>query len=148
MVFRNSLKHLTHPPTSIILANVRAGPARQSLPNPARVERQQRYESVFGCRRSPARIFILMKSNRWWLILITLIAGIGIGLAYGWVVDPVDFLDLTPDTLRADYKTDYVLMVAESYHVEQDPALAARRLAIFGSQSPSSIAASGLEYAR
>ena len=31
---------------------------------------------------------------------------------------------------------------------EQDPGLAARRLAIFGSQSPTSIAANGLEYAR
>lgn len=89
-----------------------------------------------------------MKSNRWLLILIALIAGIGIGLAYGWVIDPVDFFDLTPDTLRADYKTDYVLMTAEAYRVEQDPALAARRLAIFGSQSPSAIAKSGLDYAR
>ena len=68
-----------------------------------------------------------MKSNRWLLILIALIAGIGIGLAYGWVVDPVDFFDLTPDTLRADYKTDYVLMTAEAYRAEQDPALAAPR---------------------
>jgi hypothetical protein len=39
-------------------------------------------------------------------------------------------------------------MVAEAYRVEQDPGLAARRLAVFGSQSPSAIAASGLEYAR
>jgi hypothetical protein len=39
-------------------------------------------------------------------------------------------------------------MTAEAYRVEQDPGLAARRLAIFGSQSPSAIAASGLEYAR
>lgn len=89
-----------------------------------------------------------MRSRRWLLILLALVAGIGIGLAYGWFIDPVDFFDLTPDTLGADYKTDYVLMVAESYHVERDPALAARRLAIFGTQSPSSIAANGLEYAR
>src|SRR5690349_17495275 len=46
---------LTAPQPSIILTFVRAGPARQSLPNPARVERQQRYGSVSGCRRSPAR---------------------------------------------------------------------------------------------
>ena len=77
-----------------------------------------------------------------------LMAGIGLGLAYGWVIDPVDFFDLTPDTLRADYKADYVLMTAEAYRAEQDPGLAARRLAIFGSQSPSAIAAQGLAYAR
>ena len=88
-----------------------------------------------------------MKTSRILFIIIALAAGIGIGLAYGWIIDPVDFFDLTPDTLRADYKADYVLMVAESYRTEQDPGLAARRLAIFGSQSPSAIASQGLEYA-
>ena len=48
-----------------------------------------------------------------------------------------------PDTLRADYKADYVLMTAEAYRTEQDPGLAARRLAVFGSKSPSAIAADG-----
>jgi hypothetical protein len=91
-----------------------------------------------------------MTSNRshWILIVLALIAGVGIGLAYGWFIDPVDFFDLTPDILRADYKADYVLMTAESYRVEQDPGLAARRLAIFGTQSPSAIATEGLDYAR
>lgn len=91
-----------------------------------------------------------MTSNRsrWIFILLALFVGIGLGLAYGWYIDPVDFFDLTPDTLSADYKADFVLMTAEAYRLEQDPGLAARRLAIFGTQSPSSIAASGLEYAR
>ncbi|HSB00906.1 MAG TPA: hypothetical protein VLE49_09680 [Anaerolineales bacterium] len=89
-----------------------------------------------------------MTSNRWLFIILALLAGIGIGLTYGWVIDPVDFFDLTPETLRADYKADYVLMTAEAYHAEQDPGLAARRLAIFGTQSPSAIAAEGLDYAR
>jgi hypothetical protein len=88
------------------------------------------------------------ESSRWIFIVLALLAGIGIGLAYGWVVDPVDYFDLTPDTLRADYKADYVLMVAEAYRSEQDPGLAARRLAVFGSQSPSDIAAVSLVYAR
>ena len=86
--------------------------------------------------------------TRWLFILLALVAGIGLGLIYGWIIDPVEFYDLTPDTLRADYKTDYVLMTAEAYHVEQDPGLAARRLAIFGTQSPASIATDGLTYAR
>jgi hypothetical protein len=89
-----------------------------------------------------------MKSNRRLFILLSLIAGIAIGLTYGWVLDPVDYFDLTPDTLRADYKADYVLMVAEAYHANPDPALAARQLAVFGAGSPSSIAAQGLDYAR
>ena len=89
-----------------------------------------------------------MRSNRWLYIILALLAGVAAGLAYGWVIDPVDFYDLTPDTLRADYKADYVLMTAEAYHAEQDPGLAARRLAVFGSQSPVAIASSGLAYAR
>jgi hypothetical protein len=89
-----------------------------------------------------------MKSNRWLFIILALLVGVAAGIAYGWLIDPVDFFDLTPDTLGADYKADYVLMIAEAYRAEQDPGLAARRLAIFGSQSPTSIASSGLEYAR
>jgi hypothetical protein len=89
-----------------------------------------------------------MRSNRWLFIILALLAGIAAGLAYGWILDPVDFYNLTPDTLRADYKADYVLMTAEAFRTEQEPGLAARRLAIFGSQSPVSIAAGGLEYAR
>lgn len=89
-----------------------------------------------------------MRSNRWIFIVIALLAGIGAGLAYGWVVDPVDYFDLTPDTLRADYKADYVLMVAEAFHSHRDPGVAARQLAVFGSQSPTAIAAQGLDFAR
>jgi hypothetical protein len=89
-----------------------------------------------------------MKSERWVFVVLALLAGVGLGLAYGWLVDPVDYFDLTPDTLKADYKADYVLMVAEAYRADQDPGLAARRLAVFGSQSPSAIASNGLAYAR
>jgi hypothetical protein len=86
--------------------------------------------------------------TRWLFILLALLAGIGLGLIYGWDIDPVEFYNLTPDTLRADYKADYVLMTAEAYHAQQDPAVAARQLAIFGSQSPASISTDGLAYAR
>jgi hypothetical protein len=89
-----------------------------------------------------------MSVTRWILIILALLAGIAIGIVYGWYIDPVDYFDLTPDTLRADYKADYVLMTAEAYQAEQDPGLAARRLAIFGTKSPSAIAADGLAYAR
>ena len=91
-----------------------------------------------------------MTSTRslWIFIVLALLAGVGIGIAYGWYIDPVDYFDIPPDTLRADYKADYVLMAAEAYRSEQDPGLAARRLAIFGTQSPSAIAADGLSYAR
>jgi hypothetical protein len=95
-------------------------------------------------------ILLTMNSTRtpWVFIVLALLAGIGIGITYGRYVDPVDYIDTTPDTLRVDYQADYVLMTAEAYGAEQDPGLAARRLAIFGTKSPSAIAADGLAYAR
>ena len=72
--------------------------------------------------------------------------GIGLGLFYGWVIDPIDFVDLTPETLRADFRADYVLMVAEAYQTERDLDLAARRLAIFGSAPPADIVARALQF--
>jgi len=69
---------------------------------------------------------------RWILFLIVVLLGGALGLVYGWVVNPVEFIDTTPDSLREDFKADYVLMVAESYRANEDVALAARRLALLG----------------
>lgn len=84
---------------------------------------------------------------RWVKFLLSIAAGIGLGLLYGWVISPVKYTDTSPDTLRADYRADYVLMVAEIYHRERDISLAARRLAILGSAHPSQIAAESLDFA-
>lgn len=86
--------------------------------------------------------------KHWVWILLAIVAGIGLGLLYGWVINPIKFVDLTPDTLRADYRADYILMVAEAYQTEKDADRAARRLAIFGSDSPADIAASALPFGR
>ena len=86
--------------------------------------------------------------TRWLATLIVLALGIALGLVYGWIISPVQFTDVTPDALRADYQTDYVLMVAEAYRAEQDPALAARRLAVLGSEPPAIIAGEAESFAR
>ena len=86
--------------------------------------------------------------RHWLLILIAAILGFSLGLVYGWRIDPVQYTDITPDVLRIDYRTDYVLMVAEAYHAEQDPALAARRLAVIGSEPPALIAAEAYDFAK
>ncbi len=86
--------------------------------------------------------------SRWLPPLIASIIGIALGLLYGWVIDPVRFTDTTPDSLRADYRTDYVLMVAEAYHADHEADLAVRRLAIFGGESPAAIAERALQTGR
>jgi hypothetical protein len=71
--------------------------------------------------------------NARWIRFIVMIAiGVGIGLLYGWVIEPVRYVDTAPDSLRLDYKTDYVLMVAEAYQVEHDLNLAVQRLSLLG----------------
>jgi hypothetical protein len=71
-------------------------------------------------------------SSRWIRFFIMIAIGIGIGLVYGWIIEPVQYVDTAPASLRLDYKTDYVLMVAEAYQVEQDLNLAVQRLSLLG----------------
>jgi hypothetical protein len=85
---------------------------------------------------------------RWLTTLLVLIIGIALGLVYGWVLNPIDYVNTTPGSLRADYRADYVLMVAESYRADQDAGLAARRLALLGSQPPGVLAEQALDDAR
>jgi len=88
-----------------------------------------------------------MTSSKWITILVTALVGIALGLAYGWVIAPVQYTDVPPNILREDYRADYVLMVAEAYQNEQSPEIAARRLAIFGSETPAQIVTLTLDYA-
>src|SRR5512135_406791 len=85
---------------------------------------------------------------RWLIPVIAGLLGVAGGVIYGWVVNPVKFVDTTPASLRADYRTDYVLMVAESYHADQDEELASRRLAILGAESPAAISLAALQQAQ
>lgn len=84
--------------------------------------------------------------SRWIRFLIAVLLGGALGLLYGWVVNPVKYVDTTPDSLRADYQTDYVLMVAESYHANGDLALAARRLALLGDAPPDELVQRAMVY--
>lgn len=84
---------------------------------------------------------------RWVSLIIAVILGIALGLFYGWVISPVQFVDTTPASLREDYRTDYVLMIAEAYQADRNADLATRRLAIFGSDSPAATASRALRYA-
>ena len=89
-----------------------------------------------------------MTAKRWLLFILSILVGIGLGLYYGWVISPVEYIDTVPSTLRADYRADYTLMVAETFHSEQDAAAAARRLALLGSQPPASLVTEALAFAR
>jgi len=74
--------------------------------------------------------------SRWSLFLIVLLLGLGLGLLYGWVINPVSYQDTTLDSLRIDYKSDYTLMVAEVYHQSNDLEWAMNRLTFLKDKSP------------
>ena len=88
-----------------------------------------------------------MSSSKIITIIIAIVIGIALGLVYGWVIEPVEYTNVTPNVLREDYRADYVLMTAEAYQIDFDSDTAARRLAIFGGSSPTAIVTSALDYA-
>lgn len=67
---------------------------------------------------------------------LAILVGFAAGLGYGWVVNPVQYRNTSPDTLQIDYRTDFVLMVAELYHAEGDLAMALARLDFLGDEAP------------
>jgi hypothetical protein len=85
--------------------------------------------------------------SRWVRFFIVLVIGFGIGLLYGWVIDPVEYVDTDPESMRNDYKTDYVLMVAEAYQADRDVALAVQRLSFLGESFPVKIVEDAMIFA-
>ena len=73
---------------------------------------------------------------RWIRFILAMLIGVGLGMLYGWEINPVKYVDTTPDSLGIEYKTDYVLMVAEAYHAEGKLDVAVRRLALLGDAPP------------
>lgn len=81
---------------------------------------------------------------RLFLFLIGLLAG----LVYAWKISPVQYTNVPLAALRADYRTDYVMAVAEAYQEEQNLDLAIRRLSLLGTASPITYVQEALIYAQ
>jgi hypothetical protein len=69
-------------------------------------------------------------------IILALLAGLGIGLAYSWLISPVTYVDANPAILRADFKDQYRIVIAASYSASHDLARARARLALLGNADP------------
>ena len=50
-----------------------------------------------------------------WDILLTLLAGFGLGLVYAWILSPLRVLDADPVALRTDFKDSYRAAIAAAY---------------------------------
>ena len=63
-----------------------------------------------------------------WEVIPVLVVGIGLGLLYAWMIAPVRYINTTPNTLRADFKDQYRMLIAASYSSTHDLARAKIRL--------------------
>jgi hypothetical protein len=69
--------------------------------------------------------------TRWgnFTLVIGLLLGIAAGLFYSWVINPVEYIDSAPDSLREDFKSDYITLIASAYAATGDADRARARLA-------------------
>ena len=89
------------------------------------------------------------KGTRVLLFIVMIAVGAGAGLAYGWLLKPAaapQEADLS--RLRADFKTDLVLMAAEQFAETQDPLLALDELAKVDSKNSYSLLVNAINYAQ
>lgn len=89
-----------------------------------------------------------MQSKRlvWFLLMIAI--GLAGGLVYGWLINPVQYVNTSAESLHPGFKADYVLMVAEIYKMDGDLPGAIQRLALLGSLPAERVVADGLLTAR
>jgi hypothetical protein len=89
-----------------------------------------------------------MRAPRFLFFLLAIGAGVALGLVYGWMINPPPYANLKPDTLRSDYKADYILMTAEVYRKDGNMGQAVRRLAILEDKPPDVLVSQALLTAR
>ena len=68
-----------------------------------------------------------------------IILGFGLGLVWGWVVQPVRWTDVPPTALGSDYQVDYLRMTIDSYGLNGNQDLAKKRWADLGTSSQSAL---------
>lgn len=69
-------------------------------------------------------------------IILALLVGLGLGLAYSWFISPVTYVDASPAILRSDFKDQYRVVIAASYAASHDLARARSRLQLLGDIDP------------
>lgn len=90
-----------------------------------------------------------MKTRRFIFFFLAILVGVGAGLAFGWTMMPPAAPTNAPiDSLRADYKTDLVLMVAEVFQTETEPMRALAQLDKLDEGDPITLLGNSIQYAQ
>ena len=69
-------------------------------------------------------------------LILGLILGFSAGLYYSWVLNPVEYVDADPRSLRADYKQEALTVIAGAYAATGDLSRARARLALLDLENP------------
>jgi hypothetical protein len=77
-----------------------------------------------------------MRQSGWLPLLLGLGLGLGGGLFYTWIVNPVEYVETAPGSLREDFKGDYLALIAAAYSSRGDLVRARARLALFEDLDP------------
>lgn len=90
-----------------------------------------------------------MKTRRFTFFFLAILVGVGAGLAFGWTMMPPDAPKNAPlVSLRADFKTDLVLMVAEDFQTDPDSMQALTQLDKLDESDPITLLGSSIQYAQ
>jgi hypothetical protein len=81
-----------------------------------------------------------LAQRKWVVIGAAAVAGLLLGLLYAWVINPVQWVNGTPENLRSDYQTDYMKAAIDSYSINRDVDLAVARYASLGAAAPAILA--------
>lgn len=71
-----------------------------------------------------------------WEVVLALLAGLGLGLVYAWIISPLRVTDSAPAALRADFKDDYRSAIAAAYTASGNLPRARARLSLLGDADP------------
>ncbi len=74
----------------------------------------------------------MARLRSFFIVVLGLAIGTGLGLYLGWVAWPTRFTDAAPSILQESYRQDYVRMIAAAYAADNDFAAAQQRVADLG----------------
>jgi hypothetical protein len=71
-----------------------------------------------------------------WYLLTGILIGFLAGLAVAWIIQPVEYTDTSPASLRPTYKDHYRVLIATAYIASGDLVRAKARLKLLGDENP------------
>lgn len=80
-----------------------------------------------------------MSKERALPIILGALLGLALGLYYAWELNPVEYVETAPSSLREPYREAYLTLIADAYNATGDLARARTRLALFDLEEPAEL---------